>query len=138
MKEPQPDPPATGWLSWLTAVKGLTITNAIVIGMLALIGVPLYLVYSAVQNTELLDRFFSNYREVSNQNVACAIREAKFRGGAPKWTISTGFAFVGRDSYIIAVALDYRPSDEEMQAYCETLKILADTIGREAIDEVRP
>lgn len=136
MTEESKPPPSSGWLSWLTAVKGLTITNALVIGMLALIAIPTWLVYSMTQNTELLDRFFSNYREISAQNVACAIREAKYRGGNPVWSISTGFAFIGRDRYVIAVVLEHEPRAEEMIAFCETLKLLADTIGQEALEEV--
>ena len=102
--------------------------------MLVVVAIPAYLVYSAVNDEQLLDRFLSNYRELSSQNVACTVREAKYRGGNPTWTISTGFAFHGRDRYLIGVALDYEPNNDALQSYCETLKLIADNMG----DEVRP
>lgn len=131
----QPPPPQEGrLLGWVGAIKGLTITNALVIAMLVVIAIPAYFAYSAINNEALLDRFLSNYRELSSQNVACTIREAKYRGGAPMWTISTGFAFHGRDRYVIGVVLDYEPNNDALQSYCETLKLIADNLG----DEVRP
>jgi hypothetical protein len=140
--DPAPTPPPTQTegrlLGWLSAVKGLTITNVLVIGMLVVVAIPAYFAYSAINNEELLDRFLSNYRELSAQNVPCAVREAKFRGGAPVWSISTGFAYAGRDRYIIAVILDYEPNNDALQSYCETLKVIADTMGSEIGDEVRP
>jgi len=129
-------------LSWISAIKGLTFANVAVIGMLVVIAIPGYLVWRALNDQEILDRFLSNYRELSHQNVACAIREAKYRGGATQWSLSTGFAFIGRDRYVIAVVLDHRPNDDEMQSFCETLKLIADTLGieavKEAAQEVRP
>lgn len=137
--EPQPSQAEVGKLSsWLNAVKGLTITNVAVIAMLVVVAIPAYFAYSAINNEELLDRFLSNYRELSSQNLPCSVREAKFRGGAPVWSITTGFAFAGRDRYIIGVVLDYEPNNEALQSYCETLKMIADTMGDEIGDEVRP
>lgn len=121
-------------LGLLTAVRGLTLTNAAVIAMLVVVAIPAYLVYAAVNNQALLDRFMSDYREVSSQNIPCAVREAKYRGGPATWTITTGFAFHGRDRYIIGVALDFEPNNEALQSYCETLKLIADNMR----NEVRP
>jgi hypothetical protein len=141
-QQPAPEPPPEGkYLGWLNAVKGLTISNVLVIAMLVVVAVPAYFIYRALNDQEILDRFLSNYRELSAQNVACAIREAKYRGGASQWSISTGFAFVGNDRYFIAVALDHQPSNEEMQSFCATLKLIAETVGvdtvKEAVQEVR-
>jgi hypothetical protein len=139
MSEPSPAPPPSPQegrlLGWLSAVKGLTITNALVIGMLVVVAIPAYFVYSAINNEALLDRFLSNYRELSAQNVACVIREAKYRGGNPIWTISTGFAYYGRDRYVVGVTLDYEPNNEALQSYCETLKLIADNMGVDVVKE---
>lgn len=132
-----PPPPDTGWLSWLTAIKGLTLTNVLVIAALGAVAAPLYLLYRAVNDDELLDRFMSNYRELSNQNVACTIRTAKYRGGSTVWAVSTGFAFIGRDRYILSAVLDHEPTQDEMQSYCETVKLMADSVGDEALKEVQ-
>jgi len=122
-------------LGWLNAVKGLTITNALVIILLVVVAIPAYIAYSAINNEALLDRFLSNYRELSSQNIPCVVREAKYRGGNPIWTISTGFAFHGRDRYLIGVALDYEPNSDALQSYCETLKLIADTMGEDTVQE---
>jgi hypothetical protein len=125
--QPPPTPQDGRILSWLGAVKGLTVTNVLVIAMLVVVAIPAYFVWKALNDQVLLDRFLSNYRELSAQNVACAIREAKYRGGATQWSISTGFAIAGRDRYVVAVVMDYYPSNEELHSYCETLKLIADT-----------
>jgi hypothetical protein len=121
-----PTPPHEGWLSWLNAVKGLTITNVLVIGMLAVIAVPAYLVYKAVNDATILDRFMSHYHEVSSQQMGCTIREARLRGGSEMWFISSGFAFQGADRWAISVILDHEPDKSEVMSYCESLKLIAD------------
>lgn len=130
MSSQPPDQPQQSegrYLSWLNAVKGLTITNVLVIGMLVMIAIPAYLVYRALNDEELLDRFFSSFKETSSENIGCTIREAR-HDSIHLWSISTGFAFQGRDKYTIGVVLDRMPTDEEMVSYCETLKIIADSM----------
>lgn len=125
--QPQPPPAAEGRIAGLlNAVKGLTVTNALVIMMLGVVAVPTYFGWRLLNDEALRDRFFSNYRELASQNVGCTLREAKYRGGAPIWTVSTGFAFQGQDRYVIAVVLDHEPDREETISFCETLKLLAD------------
>jgi hypothetical protein len=111
----------------LNAVKGLTITNVVVIGMLVVIAIPAYLVYRTLNDEELLNRFFSSFREISSQNIGCTIREAR-HDSQYIWSVSTGFAYQGRDRYTVGVILDHAPTDEEMVSYCETLKLIADTM----------
>ena len=127
---PTPEPPPSDGkvLSWLNAVKGLTVTNALVIIMLVVIAIPAYLVYRMTVDDDLLDRFLSNYREISAQNVGCTVREAKYRGGSTIWGISTGLAFQGRDRYTISVILDHEPNNEELVSYCETVKTMAESL----------
>jgi hypothetical protein len=126
---PLPPPAQDGRiLSWLNAVKGLTISNVLVIAMLIVVAVPTYLIYRVVNDHELLDRFLSHYREISSQNVGCTLREARDRGSAEFFGISTGFAYQGRDKYIISVVLDHHPSDEELNSYCATVKAIADSL----------
>jgi hypothetical protein len=125
----QNPPPDGGRItSLISAVKGLTFANVAIIGLLAIIAVPVYIVYRAFNDEELLDRFFSNYREYSSQNVGCTLRSAQFRGSGEVWAISTGIAFQGADRYLIAVTLDHHPSDEEVNSYCETIKTIADKL----------
>ena len=60
-------------LKALDAAKGLSLFNVLVIALLALIAVPLYIVWKALSDEALLDRFLSSYREIPS-NSGCTIR----------------------------------------------------------------
>ena len=128
---PQPPPGDGKVLGWLNAVKGLTLTNVLVIILLAVVAVPIYVIYRALDDEALLDRFMSTYEEISSQQVGCTIRHAQARGGPATWGISTGFAFQGADRYVLSVVLDRQPTDAEMHSYCAALKLIVDNMGQE-------
>jgi hypothetical protein len=119
-------PPPDRLSRWLTAVKGLTVTNAIVILLLLLGLIPSFVIYKAVGDEKLLDRLLSTYEEKSSQQVGCTLRHAQQRGGPDLWSISTGFAFRGEARWFISVATDTEPTIDELQSYCEVLKLIAD------------
>lgn len=110
----------------LAAVRGLTLTNAIVIVLLVAVMVPAYFVYRALGDPQLLDRFLSSYTELPSAGSSCTIREARMRGGPEIWSISTGFAFQGSDRWTVAVLLDRKPTEEDVTTYCATLGIIVD------------
>jgi hypothetical protein len=125
---PPPDP--VGRIGGLvTVVKGLTFTNVLVIAMLVLILVPVYLIYQAVHDDRLLDRILSTYEEFGGgHNIPCAMRHVQKRGGPDQWAIASGFAFQGEARWFTMVVLDREPQVEELASYCETLKLIADSI----------
>lgn len=124
-----PSPPSDGRISGLiAAVKGLTLSNVMVIALLAAILVPVYIVYRALDNEQLLDRFMSTYEEESNQQSGCSVRHVQERGGPDQWSVSSGFAFAGSDRWFVNVVLTHEPSGEEITSYCESLKLIADTM----------
>jgi hypothetical protein len=126
-QSPPPAPPSeTGWLSWLTAVKGLTISNVLVIAALAVVAVPVYVIYKALGDEKLLDRFLSTYEEKTSQITGCVIRHVQERGGPDLWSVSSGFAFQGADRWFVSVVLTHEPSNDETETYCESLKLIAD------------
>ena len=121
-----PLPPVEKATGWLNAVKGLTVTNAIVIVMLAIVIIPGYFVYRALNDEKLLNRFLSHYEELSGWQTQCTVRTARQVGGPETWAISTGFAYEGNDRWIIGVIMDHMPSPTDVQSYCETLELLVD------------
>ena len=123
MAEPPPDPRFSGWL---TAIKGLTITNVLVIALLIVVLAPAYLLYRAVNDEKLMDRFLSSYREMASQQSGCTLRVARERGSPNQWGISTGFAYQGSDRWMVSVVLDHEPNADEIQSYCATLYLLID------------
>lgn len=124
---PVPDPAPDGrYMGWLAAVKGLTITNALVIILLVVFIFPTYVVYRAINDEKLLDRFLSTYREIASQNVGCTQRIAKARGGPEVWSISTGFAYSGSDRWTVSVHLTHEPTPDQLQSYCATLDLIVD------------
>jgi hypothetical protein len=123
---PPPAPQDGRILSWLNAVKGLSITNVLVIAMLAVVAVPVYVIYRALDDDSLLDRFMSTYEETASQLTGCTLRHVQERGGPDIWGISSGFAFQGDGRWFVSVALSHAPSNDEVVSYCESLKLIAD------------
>jgi hypothetical protein len=107
-------------------VKGLSLQSVLIIALLAVIAVPVYVIYRALGDDSLMDRFMSTYEEISSQNVPCALRHVQLRGGPDQWSISTGFSFVGNDRWFINVLMDHQPTMEETVSYCEALKLIGD------------
>jgi hypothetical protein len=112
-------------IAWLGAIKGLTISNVLVIALLAVVAVPVYVVYKALSDDKLMDRLMSTY-EVIGTKQGCAVRHVQERGGPGLWGVSSGFAFQGADKWFVNVMLDHAPTDDEIAAYCESLKLIAD------------
>ena len=126
---PPPEPPQQDgkYLGWLNAVKGLSITNVLVIALLVVIALPTFVVYRALEDEKIMDRLMSTYEEIDgNQQSGCVLRHVQERGGPDIWGISTGFAFAGEARWFVNVALARRPSDAEIVSYCEALKLIAD------------
>ena len=113
-------------LQWLGAVKGLTLSNVVVIALLAMIAIPVYITYRALNDEKILDRLMSSYEVVDSQGSGCTVRHVKERSGPDQWGVSAGFAFQGSDRWFVNVVLDHGPSKEEIYTYCESLKLIAD------------
>jgi hypothetical protein len=124
--QPPSPPPETGWLSWLNAVKGLTVSNVLVIALLAIVAVPVYVIWRALNDEKIMDRLMSTYEEIGNQQSGCALRHVQERGGPDLWGVSTGFAFQGSTRWFVNAVLTHEPSREEIVSYCESLKLIAD------------
>lgn len=125
MTEPVPLPSdrVTGWLS---IVKGLTPTNAMVIVILVVALLPAYVAWKMINDQTLLDRIMSDYNVIASQNSSCTLRSARQRGEPLTFFISTGFAYEGEDRWTIGVTLDRQPSPTELATYCEVLNLVVD------------
>jgi hypothetical protein len=113
-------------LSLINAVKGMTVTNALVFVLLLIALVPAYVLYRAMNDEALMGKFLSHYEEVTSEQWPCTLRIASVRGGGDQFSISAGFAFQGSERWTVNVIMDRKPSDKEMQSYCETLNLLID------------
>jgi hypothetical protein len=118
---PPPDGRVLGWLS------GLTLNNVLVMALLALVAVPVYVVYKALGDDALLDRLMSTY-EVIDTKQGCLVRHVQERGGPALWGVSSGFAFQGEARYYVNVIVETLPTDDEVAAYCAVLKLIADRL----------
>lgn len=110
----------------IASVKGLTFQNVLIMMMLAVIVVPTYLLWRLLDNPTALGRFLSSYEEVTSDKWPCTLRIASVRGAGDTFAISTGFAYQGSERWVVSVIMDRKPTDEEMQSYCETLNLLID------------
>ena len=124
-----PDPPqGEGKVSgWITAAKGLTVSNVLVLALLAVVAVPVYVIYKALSDEMLLDRLMSTYEEIS-QPSGCTLRHVQERGGPELYSVSSGFAFQGADRWFVSVVVQREPSQDEIDTYCASLKLIADAM----------
>jgi len=135
------EPPAGRIASAANVVKSLSLSNVLVIFLLLLMAVllagPAYVVYRALGDEKLMDRFLSSYREIPS-DTGCTIRVVAERGGPEHWSISTGFAMQGSDRWTVGVILDHPPSEEkgEVASYCESLMLIVDKMHEP--DEPQP
>ena len=106
-------------------VSSLTLSNVMVIALLAVIVVPVYVIWKATSDDKLLDRLMSTYEEIGSKS-GCTLRHVQARGGPALWGISSGFAFQGADRWFVNVLLDHAPTEEEIASYCASLKLIAD------------
>lgn len=128
MAEPQPPPGDGGRISgWLTAVRGLTLTNVLVVALLAIVAIPAYTIYRALNDPAVMNRLMSTYEEHPDQS-GCLIRHVKQRGGPDMWSIASGFAIAGVDRWFVSVIIPHAPTAEEVASYCESAKLLADAM----------
>jgi hypothetical protein len=110
----------------LNAVRGLTLSNVLVLAALAVIAVPAFVVYQAVTgNDALLDRLLSTY-ELVESDSDCIVRHVQERGGPDLWSVGAGFAFQGRDRWSVNVLVSSMPGEDEIATYCEALKLIVD------------
>ena len=125
------EPPPDGWAqSLLKAAQSLTFGNLLTLAGLAVIAVPVYVIYKAVGNEALLDRLMSTY-EVLGSQAGCSVRHVQERGGPDLWGISSGFAFQGEARWFVNVQVDHPPTPDEVATYCASLKLISDTmLGR--------
>lgn len=131
MSQTVPPPQGEGagkLLGWLDAVKGLTLTNALVIILLLVVAAPIYLMYRALNDEKLLDRFLSTYQEFAGQQAGCTLRHVRQRGGPHLWSISSGFAYQGGDRWSVNVTLSREPNGDEIYSYCQALKVVSDSM----------
>jgi hypothetical protein len=121
---------------WLNALKNLTVTNALVALMIAFALTPLYVIYRALNDDELLGRMLSEYAEVDSAGTNCLVRKLKQRGGPTFWGVSTAFAVQGNDRWLVSAQLISQPRPEDIQAYCTTLRLLVDVMRNASIDDL--
>ena len=122
---------------WLGQAKTLTLLNVLIIFLLvATTVIPAYIVWKVFSDPsgKMLDRLLSTYEEIGNQQSGCTLRHAKQRGGPDFWSIGTGFAYSGIDRWSVNVVLERRPTDEEIQSYCATARLLAGDMLRRTGD----
>jgi hypothetical protein len=123
------EPPPEGRFAHAAhAVRALTLSNVLVIFLLLLMAVPVYIVYRALSDEALLDRFLSSYRVIGSEG-GCTIRMVAERGGPEQWSINTGFAAGGNERWTVGVVLEREPSREEITSHCATLLLIVERLS---------
>lgn len=114
-------------------VSSLTLTQVLVIALLVMIAIPTYIAWRVINDASMLTKFTSHYEEISSDKLPCTLRIASLRGGGESFSISTGLSAQGSDRWTLAVLMNRRPNETELQTYCETLQILVDHIRRPTV-----
>lgn len=120
----------------LTQVKGLTITNVIVMIMLFIVAMPAYVGWRVINDEKLMAIVFSNYQEV-DVPTACTLVVAQPAGGQRHWYIRNLFTERNREIWYAAVRLSFMPDTEAMEKYCNALDQIID-YARDPVNELEP
>jgi hypothetical protein len=115
------------WLSGVASVlRSLTFQNVAVLAAIVALVIPVFVIWKALSDPAVLDRFLSSYRVVRTSG-GCVVRAAKERGGPEQWSISTGFAAGGTERWTVGVILEREPTEEQIVSHCATLNLIVDT-----------
>jgi len=118
MSEP---PPYDRAGTWFDRIKGLSLTNALVIVVLMVVAIPAYLAWRILNDENLASIIFSTYEERMLSGTDCGLRTASTSGVAPHYFISRAFAYSGQDRWYIGVQISGKPTDIEAGEYCDIL-----------------
>ena len=113
-------------LAWLNAIKSMSLTNVLILALMCMVLVPVYFVYTVLNDPKVLDRFMSSYDEYTETRSGCTVRTVRLRGGPWRWSISSGFAMGGADRYTVSAILSTEPGEEDIRSYCATLNLIID------------
>ena len=111
-------------------IKGLTLTNVLVIVLLGLAIGPAYLTWRVINDENLLSLIMSSFSEKPMPGTDCAMRVAALRAGRSTYYISLSYAYSGNDRWYIGVNTPVEPTPEAAKAYCDVLdQIIAHARG---------
>jgi hypothetical protein len=94
--------------------------------MLAVVAIPTYFVWKALNDQALLDRFLSAYEVKNVKGLSCREIKARERGESYTWAVVSGFAFEGESRWSIAVTTHEEPDEAEIQSDCAVLQAIID------------
>ena len=137
MTETPPPPDQGRVLNILNAAKGLTLFNVLVVALLVLILIPVYIVWKALSDEQLLDRFLSSYMEVPSDS-GCTVRVVAERGGPERWSISSQWAAQGTEIWTVGTIYQREPTAEQILSTCQALKLIADQLVHTGGDNDAP
>jgi hypothetical protein len=113
------------------AIRSLSLSNVLVVALIAAILVPAYVVYTLLNDKTVMDRFLSSYDEYTEVRSGCTVRTVRLHGGPWRWSIATGFAYAGSDRWNVSVILQTEPDDEAIRSYCATLGLIVEKMHGE-------
>jgi hypothetical protein len=111
----------------LDAVKGLTIVNVVVIGLLAIILVPLYVGWRMLNDPNLMGAVFNIYSEIETTSE-CPLAYEQPAGGQGRYVIRAVLAERNAETWYISTKVKFQPDDQAMTLYCAALTALVDYI----------
>jgi hypothetical protein len=118
--EPQPPPPdrISGWIGH---IKGLSLTNVLVIITLALVAIPAYLAWRILNDPQLSGFIFSTYEERALAGTDCRVRITSMSGAGPVFNITRPFAYSGEDRWYLGISMPVEPNEVDAGNYCAAL-----------------
>lgn len=102
-------------------VKGLSLTNVLVIVLLAAIAVPLYVGWKVTSDPTLMAFVFNDFSEIPSV-TDCNLFRLKPTGGTTYYAISNQFSERNAESWAITVRVKFKPDDAAIKDYCSSLE----------------
>lgn len=131
---PAPDPPPRivqadarlGLVDRLVdIVKGLTLTNVLILALLIILIVPLYLAWRVLNDQDLQGKLFNTYSELEAPSD-CLLTFQQAAGGSGHYVIRAILAERPAETWYISTRIRFKPDDKAMYLYCAASSQLID------------
>jgi hypothetical protein len=115
----------------LRIITGLTIQNALTLGLLVLVAVPAYVAWQFLHDPRLRQEFLSSARVVEGLGVPCLVFASSLVGQAERYSVLVAYDTDGRLERDIAVRSPGVMSADEIAKACDIVRADAEIMRQQ-------
>jgi hypothetical protein len=106
----------------VSAIKSLTLTNVLLLGLLIAVCFPAYVGYRILNDEQLLVHVASSYEEMHYGIGNCTVYRAHARGNEPEFIVRYMFRIDNLGRWYLAIKSNAEPTKEDAAKRCNLLE----------------